>query len=396
MAFSEKERNFHTRDGGVTSAMMQQALSQIPPTNKTNTTGSQLHDLQPSLTSTFVGKDVLHSTGPIEDSLNEEPEVDFHGFPTDQNKSGTGSAGYSEDTRRHFVKEKYSGSFTSSEDPRSPKSSSDYSGELGIYDEKNKPEPVPGINPHAPSTHSTGPLGIAGVSLSQDSAFVKTDRQALLSIQKSKQEKRSNATKEKEKERKGLQRGAGVRRKKRARASGGGAKAARVPADKEFAPGLSGPLTTLLRNGGRNLNPLQMQKLVDATTALQQMQVHILEPLTLYTAAELYDLMASMTETWKNSGKAAWKKRINKIRENSRGRKPPRNKLDEGEIAEIMQLEKQIKEREEWEQREKQKMLKERAKADAQELGKRKKRDDSAAKKKRKKTSGTISAAKSP
>lgn len=71
-----------------------------------------------------------------------------------------------------------------------------------------------------------------------------------------------------------------MRRKKRARASGGGAKAARVPADKEFAPGLSGPLTSLLRDGGRKLNPLQMQKLIDATTALQQMQVHILEPLT--------------------------------------------------------------------------------------------------------------------
>lgn len=103
-----------------------------------------------------------------------------------------------------------------------------------------------------------------------------------------------------------------------------------------------------------------------------------------------------MTETWKNSGKAAWKKRINKIRENSRGRKPPRNKLDEGEIEEIMQLEKQIKEREEWEQREKQKMVKEREKNDAQELSKKKKREDMTNKKKRKKTSGNITAAKSP
>merc|ERR1712232_1191143 len=84
--------------------------------------------------------------------------------------------------------------------------------------------------------------------------------------------------------------------------------------------------------------------------------MHVPEPLTLYRATELYELMASIAEAWKNSGKAAWKKRINKIRENARVRKPPRNKLDPEEIKEIQMLTERIHARVEWENQEKAKI----------------------------------------
>eukprot|EP00510_Aplanochytrium_minuta_P004005 CAMPEP_0184023072 /NCGR_PEP_ID=MMETSP0954-20121128/11090_1 /TAXON_ID=627963 /ORGANISM="Aplanochytrium sp, Strain PBS07" /LENGTH=339 /DNA_ID=CAMNT_0026305781 /DNA_START=75 /DNA_END=1091 /DNA_ORIENTATION=- len=155
----------------------------------------------------------------------------------------------------------------------------------------------------------------------------------------------------------GAKRGAGVRKRKRVVPhTGGGARAVRVPEDKNFAIGLEKPIVECLRNGGRNLNSLENQKLKDATSLLQEMQCHILEPLTLYSSAELYDLMASIAETWKNSGKAAWKKRINKIKENARGRKAPRNQLDPAEIQEINSLNERIRIRENWEKKEKQKI----------------------------------------
>lgn len=94
--------------------------------------------------------------------------------------------------------------------------------------------------------------------------------------------------------------------------------------------------------------------------------------------------MASMTETWKNSGKAAWKKRINKIRENSRGRKPPRNRLDDGEIEEILQLERQIEERERWERLEKSKMKVEGRSSESSKTRKRKKPQEGTIKKQKK------------
>mmetsp|Transcript_33594 Transcript_33594/g.41285 ORF Transcript_33594/g.41285 Transcript_33594/m.41285 type:complete len:240 (-) Transcript_33594:1610-2329(-) len=120
--------------------------------------------------------------------------------------------------------------------------------------------------------------------------------------------------------------GAGVRRRKRARYVGGGAKAVKVPEDEEFPIGLENPIADILQPGERKLNTLQMQKFKDATEALQQMHIHRLEPLTLYTDCQLYDLMASIAESWKNSGKTAWKKRIHKIKENARYRKQPRKK----------------------------------------------------------------------
>lgn len=151
--------------------------------------------------------------------------------------------------------------------------------------------------------------------------------------------------------------GAGVRRRKRARYVGGGARALKVPEDEEFAIGLEKPIADMLQPGKRKLNTLQMQKFKDATEALQQMHIHRLEPLTLYTDCQLYDLMASVAESWKNSGKTAWKKRIHKIKENARYRKQPRkNTLDKDELEEIAQLEQKIKEREEWESREKAKL----------------------------------------
>eukprot|EP00510_Aplanochytrium_minuta_P002398 CAMPEP_0184020330 /NCGR_PEP_ID=MMETSP0954-20121128/9289_1 /TAXON_ID=627963 /ORGANISM="Aplanochytrium sp, Strain PBS07" /LENGTH=272 /DNA_ID=CAMNT_0026302179 /DNA_START=283 /DNA_END=1101 /DNA_ORIENTATION=- len=151
--------------------------------------------------------------------------------------------------------------------------------------------------------------------------------------------------------------GAGSRRRKKTPYVGGGAKAYKLPENLEFRVGLEKPIVELLRPGDRKLNPLQMQKFKDATQALQQMHTHILEPLTLYTTTQLYDLMASVAETWKNSGKTAWKKRIHKIKENSRYRKQPRkNTLDENELEEIAELEKKIRIREEWEKKEKAKL----------------------------------------
>eukprot|EP00511_Aplanochytrium_stocchinoi_P004893 CAMPEP_0204836076 /NCGR_PEP_ID=MMETSP1346-20131115/24236_1 /ASSEMBLY_ACC=CAM_ASM_000771 /TAXON_ID=215587 /ORGANISM="Aplanochytrium stocchinoi, Strain GSBS06" /LENGTH=429 /DNA_ID=CAMNT_0051970543 /DNA_START=389 /DNA_END=1678 /DNA_ORIENTATION=- len=155
----------------------------------------------------------------------------------------------------------------------------------------------------------------------------------------------------------GAKRGAGTRKRKRtAPVTRGGARAVRVPADRDFAVGLDDPLCETLRPGGRALSSLEFQKLKDATSLLQEMQLHILEPLTLYTPVELYELMASIAETWKNSGKAAWKKRINKIKENARGRKAPRNQLDPAEINEINQLNERIRIRENWEKNEKEKI----------------------------------------
>ena len=136
MAFSEKDHGFRPQDGGVTSAMMQQALSQIPPTSKTNTTSSAHHSLPRALQAEFGVKGLVHTTGPIEDSLNEEAEVDFHGFSTDPDKSSERS--YQPDSVGLFTKSKYGGSFTSSEDPRSPKSTSDFSGDLSFYGDKSK------------------------------------------------------------------------------------------------------------------------------------------------------------------------------------------------------------------------------------------------------------------
>lgn len=177
----------------------------------------------------------------------------------------------------------------------------------------------------------------------------------------------------------GAKRGAGTRKRKRVVPRvDGGARAVRVPADADFAIGLDRPIVECLREGGRKLNSLEMQKLKDATSLLQEMQLHILEPLTLYTPAELYDLMASIAETWKNSGKAAWKKRINKIKENARGRKAPRNQLDPAEINEINQLNERIRIRENWEKKEKEKIDLEKRlqkRADQQNAGKKAKKE---------------------
>jgi hypothetical protein len=93
------------------------------------------------------------------------------------------------------------------------------------------------------------------------------------------------------------------------------------------------------------------------TRIVQLMKFHELDPLRRYQPSQLYDLMASVAEAWKNSGKAAWKKRINKIRENARGRKSPRNHLDASEKEEISTLEHKISEREAWEASEKAKMM---------------------------------------
>eukprot|EP00516_Mucochytrium_quahogii_P001059 CAMPEP_0203753522 /NCGR_PEP_ID=MMETSP0098-20131031/7282_1 /ASSEMBLY_ACC=CAM_ASM_000208 /TAXON_ID=96639 /ORGANISM=" , Strain NY0313808BC1" /LENGTH=342 /DNA_ID=CAMNT_0050644159 /DNA_START=481 /DNA_END=1509 /DNA_ORIENTATION=- len=137
-----------------------------------------------------------------------------------------------------------------------------------------------------------------------------------------------------------------------------GARAVKLPADQPFRTGLDRPLVELVQDGGPALSSLHLRKLEDATNLLQSTGIHVLEPLTLYTKIELYEIMASIAEAWKNSGKAAWKKRINKIKGNARSRKPPRNVLDEKEIEEIELLERKIRERKEWEQQEKQKLEK--------------------------------------
>ena len=85
---------------------------------------------------------------------------------------------------------------------------------------------------------------------------------------------------------------------------GDGAKAVRVPESDEFSTKLNAPLVDALRKGGKQLNSLQMRKLKDATALLQSMQTHKLQPLCLYTASELFEVMASIAETWKNSGKS--------------------------------------------------------------------------------------------
>lgn len=138
-------------------------------------------------------------------------------------------------------------------------------------------------------------------------------------------------------------------KKRRAIPVGAGAKAIKLPADAEFPIGLPKSLISSLNDGGEPLNPLEYQKLLDSTTLLQSMGVHVLEPLTLYTKRELFEVMGSIAEVWKNSGKAAMKKKINKIRSNARKRKAPRNVLDDAEISQIRALEKKIKEREHWE-----------------------------------------------
>lgn len=57
-------------------------------------------------------------------------------------------------------------------------------------------------------------------------------------------------------------------------------------------------------------------------------------------------------KSWKNSGKAAWKKRIHKIKENARARKSKGGALDEKDLREIAALQDLIREREDWECRE--------------------------------------------
>mmetsp|Transcript_10163 Transcript_10163/g.18665 ORF Transcript_10163/g.18665 Transcript_10163/m.18665 type:complete len:679 (+) Transcript_10163:338-2374(+) len=142
------------------------------------------------------------------------------------------------------------------------------------------------------------------------------------------------------------------RRRKAGLAPGMGAKAIAFPPNVPFAIGLNGPFFEFVSPGGEDLDCLKLQKLKDATALLQDSNQHVLEPLTLYTKKQLFDLMASIAEVWKNSGKAAWKKRINKIRENARYRKAPRTGLDAKEKAEIAELEAKIQKREEWEKNE--------------------------------------------
>ncbi|GBG34474.1 Hypothetical Protein FCC1311_106982 [Hondaea fermentalgiana] len=108
-------------------------------------------------------------------------------------------------------------------------------------------------------------------------------------------------------------------------------------------------LVDCLQEGGSELDQLKTQKLIDATGLLQEARQHALEPLTLYTRSELFELFASIAEVWKNSGKSAWKKRINKVKENARYRKAPRNGPTEKEAQEIAELTDRIKEREAWE-----------------------------------------------
>jgi hypothetical protein len=136
-------------------------------------------------------------------------------------------------------------------------------------------------------------------------------------------------------------------------AAGETAKAIKVPADGEFVIGLEGPMMDLLWPGGPELNALQHQKLLDATELLQSMNMHPLEPLRLYTKMQLYELMTSMAESWKNSGKAAWKKRINKIKGNARARKNGNGQLDKKELLEIAELEARIRQRVIWEKQQK-------------------------------------------
>ncbi|GBG25247.1 Hypothetical Protein FCC1311_014642 [Hondaea fermentalgiana] len=142
-----------------------------------------------------------------------------------------------------------------------------------------------------------------------------------------------------------------IRREKKRRAIpiGAGARAVKTPLNADFPIGLAQPLIQSLVDGGEPLNALEHQKLLDTTTLLQSMGVHVLEPLTLYTKRELYEVMGSIAEVWKNSGKAAMKKKINKIRSNARKRKAPRNVLDAAEMKQIELLQKQIKDREHWE-----------------------------------------------
>mmetsp|Transcript_19010 Transcript_19010/g.31095 ORF Transcript_19010/g.31095 Transcript_19010/m.31095 type:complete len:388 (-) Transcript_19010:99-1262(-) len=146
------------------------------------------------------------------------------------------------------------------------------------------------------------------------------------------------------------------KRKRKQLCTGGIAKAYKYPENEPFGIGLEKRLIDLVAPGGAELDSLKLQKLKDATKLLQETNQHILEPLTLYKKKELYELMASIAEVWKNSGKAAWKKRINKIRENARYRKAPRNGLDEKEKDEIRELQERIRRREEWEKLEKTKL----------------------------------------
>lgn len=212
MAFSEKEHGVGAREGGVTSAMMQQALSQIPPTSsKTNTTSSQLHELPGSLHEDYVEKGLMRPAGPIEDSLNEEPEVDFHGFPQEHGKVREDvSYGPQQAASSLFAKTKYSGSFTSSEDPRSPKSTSDFSADMGFYEEKGKVRVgVDGVgtsmSPSATSSASTTPV-LTGAHHTQEQFSSLVDGGKLSMNQDIVDKLYNSKPKEKDKERKGLQR----------------------------------------------------------------------------------------------------------------------------------------------------------------------------------------------
>lgn len=124
------------------------------------------------------------------------------------------------------------------------------------------------------------------------------------------------------------------------------------PADKPLAVGLEHDLVDVLKDEDaavRGLDAIKMQKLIDVSGLLQDSNQHVLEPLTLYSPKQLYELMASITEAWKNAGKSSWRKRISKLKENAKIRKAPRNKLDPAEEATIEKLKAKCKLREEWE-----------------------------------------------
>jgi len=137
--------------------------------------------------------------------------------------------------------------------------------------------------------------------------------------------------------------------------NGENARAFKFPLDKDFVVGLDKPLTEYVRRD--LLDPICTQKLIDATEILQKKNKHILEPLTLYSDKELYELMASIAESWKNCGKMYWKKKIHKIHSNAKQRQPPKNVLRPKEIATIKELEQKIRLREEWEMEAKERML---------------------------------------
>lgn len=126
-------------------------------------------------------------------------------------------------------------------------------------------------------------------------------------------------------------------------------RAVKLPGEQPFSKTLETDLVDCLQPGGSDLDRLKTQKLIDATGLLQEARQHALEPLTLYTRSELFELFASIAEVWKNSGKSAWKKRINKVKENARYRKAPRNGPTDKESNEIAELTARIKEREVWE-----------------------------------------------